>query len=582
MLRATYSLNGHSYAKGATKMRVFCPEHKRGFFAPRQNPIKCENRAHVLGELDFEGTAKPSFDLQWQYCCNCEHFCPIESVQEGLGRCPVCTRRSSALYMCDRCYTISFESDTPIQSKNFTLTAEGAPHPSCPACLQANTADLREHSCDELGVTFITPLNKCPICRERLDVGPSFPAALAHYLKRTKATNKLNVTFDYESGLFVPVEDGEFVVVNHDDLGIEALVLPRAVNFASRRDFYEYYQDYYHCAAPESGDVHIIEPAVVTRVGDGWRFRTNGILEVVSDRPMQKSPTPAKPPSPPPAKTETRSKLVSCAHCGAEIEGRYAYCWKCGNSLTQKSEPAERAAGDNHLLEADPDDEELTVQHEGHAPKSMFAWAASKTPKRSHSGRSVLKLGLIAVVGLGLVLVAVFALTSLFSRVAPATAATAGDTTTPTASSAAKGSEQSGSTGSPAPTLPTAAVMNAPDDELKQLREKRVVAKASDRTAILGSFARVEKRYPADYRFPYERAKFVSNGLQSTSWAFAILSKAADKAISAGKAREMLERLEADKTGDFRKLSAERREWTQLQETLKRNGSRVLNARLGM
>ena len=35
-------------------MRVFCPEHKRGFFAPRQSPIKCENRGHVLGELDFE------------------------------------------------------------------------------------------------------------------------------------------------------------------------------------------------------------------------------------------------------------------------------------------------------------------------------------------------------------------------------------------------------------------------------------------------------------------------------------------------------------------------------------------------
>ena len=36
-------------------MRVFCPEHKRGFFAPRQSPIKCENRGHVLGTLDFEG-----------------------------------------------------------------------------------------------------------------------------------------------------------------------------------------------------------------------------------------------------------------------------------------------------------------------------------------------------------------------------------------------------------------------------------------------------------------------------------------------------------------------------------------------
>ena len=194
MLRATYSLNGHPSAQGASKMRVFCPEHKRGFFAPRHSPIRCENKGHLLGELDFEGVAKPSFDLQWQYCCNCEHFCPIESVQDGLARCPVCSRKATVLYMCDRCYTISFESETPIQSKNFTLTSDGAPHPSCPACLQTVSSDLREHACDELGVSFITTLNYCPICRERLDVGPSFPSLLAHYLKRTKAANKLNVT----------------------------------------------------------------------------------------------------------------------------------------------------------------------------------------------------------------------------------------------------------------------------------------------------------------------------------------------------------------------------------------------------
>ena len=567
-------------------MRVFCPEHKRGFFAPRQSPVKCENRAHVLGELDFEGTSKPSFDLQWQYCCNCEHFCPIESVPDGLERCPVCTRRTAVLYMCDRCYTITFESEVPIQSKNFTLTAEGAPEPSCPACLQANTADLREHSCDELGVTFITALNKCPICRERLDVGPSFPSSLAHYLKRTKAANKVNVTFDYEVGLFVPVEDGEFVVVNHDDLGVEALVLPRALNFASRRDFYEYYQDYYHCATPESGEVHIIEPAIVTRVAEGWRFRTNGILQVVSDRPAPKIPTPITPPLPQPpqvAKKKTNSQLVVCTHCGSDIEARYAYCWKCGNSLTKGGEPVNKPSSENLLLDTDDDDEEeLTVQHEGHTPKSMFAWAASSASKRSPQSRSVLKLGLIAVLGLAIGLVAVFAITTSFSRVPPATAATETETAPPTVSSPTTVSEQNTSTVSPAATQPKAATAMPSDEELKQLRDKRMVAKASDRSEILGSFAKVEKRYPADYRFPYERAKFVINGLQSTSWAFAILTKAADKAITAGKAKEMLQRLEADKAGDFRRLSQEHREWTQLQEALKRNETKGLSARLGM
>ena len=117
-------------------MRVFCPEHKRGFFAPRQSPIKCENRGHLLGEIDFEGQAVSPVDLQWQYCCNCEHFCPVDFDQYGLQRCPVCTRKSSLIYLCDRCYVISFESNTPLQTKNFTLTGEGVPQPSCPGCLR--------------------------------------------------------------------------------------------------------------------------------------------------------------------------------------------------------------------------------------------------------------------------------------------------------------------------------------------------------------------------------------------------------------------------------------------------------------
>src|SRR5687768_1765209 len=135
-------LDGHLYSNGATTMRVFCPEHKRSFFAPRQSPIKCENRGHVLGELDFAGERKSSFQFQWQYCCNCEHFALIEFDDHGLQRCPVCSRKTSTLYLCDRCYLVSFESNTPLTTKNFSLTPEGAPRPCCPGCLQPASADL--------------------------------------------------------------------------------------------------------------------------------------------------------------------------------------------------------------------------------------------------------------------------------------------------------------------------------------------------------------------------------------------------------------------------------------------------------
>ena len=243
----------------------------------------------MLGELDFAGEAKPPAELQWQYCCNCEHFCPIGFDQDGLERCPACTRGSSTLYLCDRCYTISFESNTPIQTKNFTLTSEGAPQPSCAGCLQATSADLREHTCDGLGASFVTALNSCPICQERLDIGPSFPSSVAGYLKRTRAANRLNVTFDYETELFVPVEDGEFVLISNGNEAIQPIVLPGSARFATRRDFYELYQDYYLCAAPDAGEVHIIQPAALISTAAGWKLQAPGILEVLGDQPKKKA-----------------------------------------------------------------------------------------------------------------------------------------------------------------------------------------------------------------------------------------------------------------------------------------------------
>ena len=189
-------------------MRVFCPQHKTGFFTPRKNPIRCENRGHVLGEFNFQGDANVRAETLWQYCCNCEHFCPIELDQSGLEVCPACNRQTSQRYMCDRCFTVSLESTDSIEAKNFTLTSEGAPQPSCPGCFQEASADLREHDCEKLGAHFITALNACPICLEHLDVGPVFPSSVAQYLKKIKAANKRNVTFDYATGLFVPLENG--------------------------------------------------------------------------------------------------------------------------------------------------------------------------------------------------------------------------------------------------------------------------------------------------------------------------------------------------------------------------------------
>src|SRR5215468_1131017 len=286
MLRANYHLPVYPSPKGATNMRVFCPEHKRSFLAPRKSPVKCES--HILGEFNFAGETQSSLTLKWQYCCNCEHFCPIDPEHQEFERCPVCSRQVSLLYLCDRCATICFESDAPLQTKNFTLSAEGGPQPSCPGCLRTNETEVREHTCPKLNATFSTALNACPICQERLDIPPTFPSLVADYLRKTKASNKLNVTFDFDSGTFVAVADGEFVLIGNDGDVNQSIILPRSVRFSSKRDFYELFQDYYHCAKLYVGEVRILEPAVVTRNGQGWKFQTAGVLEVIEDPPKAK------------------------------------------------------------------------------------------------------------------------------------------------------------------------------------------------------------------------------------------------------------------------------------------------------
>ena len=583
-------------------MRVFCPEHKRGFFAPRQSPIKCENRGHLLGEIDFEGEGRVPAEIGWQYCCNCEHFCPVNFDQSGLERCPVCTRRSSLFYLCDRCHVISFESTTPLQTKNFTLTADGSPQPSCPGCLHPASADLHEHFCDLHNAAFNTPLSTCPICNERLDVVPSFPSTVTLYLKRTRAGNKVNVTFDYETESFVQVEDGEFVVVTNDD---PAIVMPRAPRFASRRDFYEYYQDYYHCPKPDSGEVQIVQPATVVPTASGWKLESMGTLEVVLDQPRAKAlPVPLtplapltheevlepKPPEPIPPVASASKQETPCSECGALVESRYAFCWKCGNALTPESKNSRGHNPSRGTLMSSAmalDDDELTVQHEMRAPAaSVFPWTTTKQPEHPSSSRgSVLKLLAIGGVAFLLVALGMFGLTrSADSQMASDTATTAAPQMAAETKPAPASTETAAAPAQQpvTETTPAATPSVSPEDELlARMRERRITATNSERPQIVAAFAKIERKYPRDYRFPYERAKLVVKGAQSSSRneAFKALSVAAEKAITAGKASEMLSGLETDKAGDFHRLAQGRQEWARLVVALKRKDTSLLLAK---
>jgi hypothetical protein len=616
-------------------MKVFCREHEKGFFAPRQNPIKCANRGHILGEINFAGDQRLPSELHWQYCCNCEHFCPISANGESLEHCPVCTRRISLLYVCDRCSTISFESTTPLDEKNFTLTAEGVPRPSCPACLQTSSGEVREHVCDDLGKSFTTALTACPICRERLDIGPSFPNLVSQFLRKTKAANKSNVTFDYDTGLFVEIEDGEFVIVPDASERQRVMVVPRLAQFSDPREFYEIYQDYYHHRAEiRAGEVFIHEPALAERADGGWAFKSQGILEVVDDHPKRRprkvrfsemphqqetpatalhppsaaqraslppsaaepvmpSPKPAEPAVPPPQQpaippgeieTEAPPSLAApqivpaagvCQHCGSAIEEKYAFCWNCGKPMQAAKQPeTKRPKNPSRRLIIDMDDAgNLRPFEEGQSFRKQTSF------KRGNGAE--LKLILVLAVAATALVSGIVGTWWMKRSTAVTTAALASQTAKATSQSAQDYVPTVAVSTTPMETpLPTKLAAGSADEELRDLKQRRTQGTAADRRNMMRDIARLETEYPNDYRFPYERAKLMAAAPdeKSRDAAFQALFIAAQRAIKAGKSGAMLHGLEADRSRDFRKLARGHAEWGQIVQSLKNRDATLLAA----
>lgn len=122
----------------------------------------------------------------------------------------------------------------------------------------------------------------------------------------------------------------------------------------------------------------------------------------------------------------------------------------------------------------------------------------------------------------------------------------------------------------PTPIItPQQAPIASADEELQQLRERRIGAEPSERVEIISGLEQAEKRYPNDYRFPYELTKLSIKGSISHHEAFEPLARAAQKAIDNGQADEMLNRFMADKDGDFHKLSHGHHEWEAIEQALR-------------
>jgi hypothetical protein len=547
-------------------MRVFCPIHKKGFSAPRRNPIRCENKHHVLGELDFEGRAREPVEVSWEYCCNCEHFWPSDFAD---ARCPVCDREISARYLCDKCYIFSLESSNPVAVKNFTLGPEGAPQPSCPCCLQESTNGTLPipHQCDSLGITYTTTFRSCPFCDELIGGPPSFPAPTAKHLNSMWAIKRVSV--DYERDMLVEAEDGEFVLILDGNASHKLIVIPALTNFITKQDFYERYQDYYHCENPSPGEVIVIEPTVVARVDGGWRLSEAGRLEVqVAAQETQQESVPWESPSVEsgPATIETtitqQKPPIVCLYCGATEDSKKAsswtFCWKCGKPFGSKVGSSRGVPPTSTL---DPSQKEQTISPGPTRFFSSFPISILKptgpepdSPSESGTATKLLVVGLVCFVVTGVLIWLALRSSPLAGPVGVANVQEA---------------QQTGGSTNVNPTSAQTPAIKPEDYELLTIRERIANARPSERPQIVEDLRSAEQKYPVNYRFPYERAKLSTKGVASHDEALAALVAATERAMDAGQGNVMLSELMAGKDTYFRNISKKRDEWNALVTALK-------------
>jgi len=390
--------------------------------------------------------------------------------------------------------------------------------------------------------------------------------------------------------------------------------------FSGPREFYEFYQDYYHHRSElQAGPLLIHEPAVVEPKREGWRFQRPGLLEVMADQPkparkikpseIQPAADVTAPPTAPPANKIKPSDIETvapeeaapaalaandelpgrvCGHCGSVVEERYSFCWHCGKSMkgdTRGSQTAEAANSPRRLV-IDMDDASTAQRGEEDNQSSIFS---SEMPRQRklRRGNSGLKLMLVVVAAAGVLLAVGGALrfrhsaspldASLTTQAMSANLQS-DPNTVPSVDVADKPVVDAGQPGDSARNENER--VRPEDDALLKLREKRMAASAADRGNISRDFAKAEKQYPNDYRFPYEHAKLAVAAPQIKSFdaAFKALFAAAERAIKAGKTHEMLQGLQADKSGDFQKLSRGHSEWAQLVQALKNKDTKFLAA----
>jgi hypothetical protein len=111
----------------------------------------------------------------------------------------------------------------------------------------------------------------------------TFPVTVTDCLSTLREAQAKTLTLKAVSlhgGLLVKAERGEFLLVEDDRPAHPLLLIPGIERFVTKQDFYNNYDDFYHCPKVTSGEVWIVSPAIVEEVPEGWQLRLKGELKV--------------------------------------------------------------------------------------------------------------------------------------------------------------------------------------------------------------------------------------------------------------------------------------------------------------
>jgi tetratricopeptide (TPR) repeat protein/ribosomal protein L32 len=299
-------------------------------------PIICEKGQHVLGAAPNDEAVQD----YWEYCCNCQNFWRITPDEKAVAQCPVCERSISARYLCNYCNTLSLDSLSAAKGREFYLSLEGVPLPSCPGCLKKDEKALLEHECEAFSAAFTTARETCPFCHEKLAAAFSFPASVSEYLKEFTG-DKLEVGFDTESRQLVKASPGDFLLLQARDGSQGNMVLPSRARFATQQEFFRHYKDYYDCDEPAAGEVIVLSPAIVQKEGRGWSLKELGRLRIntfvdLNNEERTHNVTAAFVDK----GTDILKSLPVCPKCRATAKLHHRFCKKCGAAITNSDNAA--------------------------------------------------------------------------------------------------------------------------------------------------------------------------------------------------------------------------------------------------